>query len=115
MDQVLTGETSHDRVKAESVLAWIAPVFLSFVAFLLSFPIYRQIPFWPHLNIAEFFALWFLFVMPVTVAISIIKFVKYSKVGQGSRMSKLLLLAAIILSALANIFVLLGLWAAFYY
>jgi len=52
------------------------PSILGFLAFLFSFPIDRQIPFWPHATIVVIFVQWFLFITPVTTAIAIITLIK---------------------------------------
>lgn len=61
---------------ARPVLVWCLPALGGFGAFLLSFPIDRQIPFWPRLSLVEMFALWFLFVTPVATAIAIVALTK---------------------------------------
>jgi len=102
------------RNKVWAVLVWCSPSLLGFVAFLVSFPIYRSIPFWPHLNVAEAYTLWFLFVAPVTTLIAIVVLVKRERLGHIAAFAKLLVWAAIILSLLVNVFVLLGMWASTY-
>lgn len=84
---------------------------VGFVLFLISFPIYRRIPFWPHLSIAELFLLWFLFVAPVTTAIAFVVFIRRKRFGSIVPVTKWLAWTAITLSVLADLFMLLGLWA----
>jgi len=43
------------EIEVWPVLAFCAPALLGFAQFFVSFPIDRQIPFWPHLNLAELF------------------------------------------------------------
>lgn len=112
MDHALTGPVTQSPVKARSVLGWNLFVLVSFSVFLVSFPIDREIPFWPHLNLAEIFALWFLFVTPIAVVMSFVKFVKYARSGRRRRLSKSLVLASTVLATLANLLVLFGLGAA---
>jgi hypothetical protein len=45
------------EIEVWPVLAFCAPALLGFALFFVSFPIDRQIPFWPHLNLAELFML----------------------------------------------------------
>jgi hypothetical protein len=92
------------------VLGWCLPALLGFSAFLLAFPIDRRIPFWPHLSLAEFFGVWFLLVSPVATTVAILTFVKNRKLFPSLR--KWLLVAAVTMSVLLNLFVLLGLYAA---
>jgi hypothetical protein len=115
MERVMPGIVTSDLKTAKPVLVWCLPALISFAIFCVSFPIDRTIPFWAHLNLAEIFALWFLFITPIAVVISIVKFVKYVKAEKRTRMSKFLLLAAITLSVLVNVFVLLGQAAAFFF
>jgi hypothetical protein len=93
-------------------LWWCLPSLLGFVAFLFSFPIDRQIPFRPHLSLAEILALWFLFITPVTTVIAIVMLVKRNRIRRIPPFTKLLLWAAIAASLLVNAFVLLGMWAS---
>jgi hypothetical protein len=87
-------------------LFWCLPSLLGFALFLLSFPIDRRLAFWPHLDIAEIFALWFLFVTPVTTVIAIVILVKRRR--RIARFPKVMAWLTIIVSVLANLFVLLG-------
>ena len=88
---------------------------LGFVVFLFSFPIYRPFPFWPHWSIAEVFFLWFMLVAPIAIAISIVIFLKRRRAGRIAPLTKVLVWATLTVSLLVNGFMLLGLWAAFYY
>jgi hypothetical protein len=92
------------------VLGWCLPALLGFSAFLLAFPIDRRIPFWPHLSLAEVFGVWFLLVSPVTTMVAIVMFARPRKLFPSLR--KWLLVAAVTVSVLLNLFVLLGLYAA---
>jgi hypothetical protein len=106
------GGASTDQIQAWSVLAWCLPTLLGIAGFLVSFPIDRQIPFWPHLNFAEIFAAWFLFFTPVSTTVAIVKLTRSARGGLIHRTSKWLLLASISVSVLMNLLVLLGLFAA---
>jgi hypothetical protein len=81
---------------------------LGFLAFVFAFPIYRQIPFWPHLSIAEIFILWFLFITPVTTLIAIIALIKHRRAGRMAPWAKLFVWIAIAVSLVINAVVLLG-------
>jgi len=105
-------QTPLRQDKAWLPLWWCLPSLLGFVAFLFSFPIDRQIPFWPHLNLAEIFTLWFLFITPIATVIAIVLLIKRNRIGRTTRLIKLLLWAAIAASLLVNAFVLLGMWAS---
>jgi hypothetical protein len=96
-------------------LRWCLPCLLGFAAFLLSFPINRVIPFWPHLSLDALYALWFIFVTPITTAIAIIIHLKRRKTERFTALSKKLVWAAIAASLVANSFVLFGMWAAYTY
>jgi hypothetical protein len=92
-------------------LWWCLPSLLGFVAFLFSFPIDRQIPFWPHQSIAEIFVQWFLFVTPVTTAIAIITLIKRRRAIEMTLGIKLLSWTAVAVSLATNAIVLLGMSA----
>src|SRR5258708_7082369 len=62
------------KTNFRSELLLCLPALLGFALFLLSFPIDRVIPFWPHLSLAVVFLLWFLFVAPITTATAFVKF-----------------------------------------
>jgi len=79
--------------------------------FLLSFPIDRKIPFWPHWNLAELFSVWFLFVTPISTLVAFIVLVRRRWMGASSMFAWVLLIASVAVNAL----VLLGLYAAFAY
>ncbi len=89
-----------------SVLLWCSPSLLGLASFLVSFPIYRCIPFWPNWEIAEIFAFWFVFVTPVTTIVAIVILIKRWRRAKG--LLKVIALLAIIIGVLANAFVLLG-------
>jgi len=101
-----------DQGKAWQVLGWCLPALLGFAAFLVAFPIDRPIPFWPHLNLAEVFGIWFLFVTPAATSVAIVMFIKRTRLGRITSTAKWLLFAAMALAILLNLFVLLGLYAA---
>ena len=82
---------------------------LAFVFFFFSFPIDRKIPFWPHLNLAELYSLWFLFVTPISTLVAFIVLVRRRWMGVGSILAWILVVASVVVNAL----VLLGLYAAF--
>ena len=82
------------------------PCLLAFVSFLFSFPIDRPIPFWPHWEIAEIFAAWFVTVAPVSTLIAIVVLIKR---GRGSaRPPRVIASLTIAVSILANAVVVLG-------
>ena len=87
-------------------LFWCFPSLMGFLLFLVSFPLDRQVPVWPHLQIAEIFALWFVFIAPAaTVAATVLLITRRRRTA---RLPKVLGWVAISLSMLANAFVLLG-------
>ncbi len=94
------------------MLGWCFPALLGFAAFLVPFPIDRRISFWPHPSLAEVFGAWFLFVTPVATTAAIFMLTKRSRLGTLSSVAKWLLVAAVALAILLNLFVLLGLYAA---
>ena len=100
------------RSKAWRILIWCLPTLLGFVAFLFAFPIDREISYWPHLNFAELFGAWFLFVTPVATTVALVTFIKYVRRGHITRISKWLLLAVMIVAILLNLLLLFGFVAA---
>ena len=112
MNQALIGSVSSSKTKSWPVLVWCLPSLGGFAGFLASFPIDRQISFWPHLNLAEIFGSWFLFVTPIACAVAIVKLIRHLRERNASRISKSFLLLAITVSVLVNLFVLFGLYAA---
>lgn len=84
------------------------PSLLGFVAFLFSFPIDRQISFWPHETIAEIFVQWFLFIAPVNTVIAVITLIKRRRAREMTLRVKLLSWIAIGVSLVVNAIVLLG-------
>ena len=84
------------------------PCLLGFLAFLFSFPIYRQMPFWPHLSIAEIVVLWSGLITPVTTLIAIITLIKRRRAGGMTTWVKLLAWTVIALCLVINAFVILG-------
>jgi hypothetical protein len=92
---------------------WTAPLLclpclLAFAIFLLSFPIDRKIPLWPHLSLAELYSLWFLFVTPISTLVAVIALIRHRVGG-----SKIFAWVLVIASVVVNAFVLFGLYAAF--
>jgi hypothetical protein len=81
---------------------------------LLSFPIYRQIPFWPHLSLADIFALWFLFITPITTVIAIVMLIKRGHSERIAVLIRMLAWLVITFSVIANILILVGMWASTY-
>lgn len=79
------------------------PCLLAFALFLVSFPIDRKIAFWPHLTIGEIYLHWFLFVTPISTLIAFIVLIK-----RRVQASKFLAWLLVIVSVLANAFVILG-------
>lgn len=98
--------------KVRQILLWCLPALLGFVAFFFAFPIDRQISFWPHLNLAELFGIWFLFVTPVTTTVAIVIFIRQVRHGHLIRTARWLSLTAMIVAILLNLFILFGLYAA---
>gem|GEM_PF-5155415 len=96
------------------IFMWCLPALCGFVMFLLSFPIYRQIPFWPRLSFAEIFTLWFLFVAPVTTIIAVVALIRRNRSAQITAFTGALAWTTIAISVLVNAFVLVGMWAANY-
>ena len=85
------------------------PCLLAFALFFFSFPIDRKIPFWPHLNLAELYSLWFLFVTPISTLVAFIVLIRRRWMGASSILTWVL----VILSVVVNALVLFGLYAAF--
>ncbi len=106
-DGAISGES-----KGWLVYAWCLPTFLGIAAFLLAFPIDRQIPFWPHANLAEVFGAWFLLVAPTATTLAIVTFTKQARRGLSNRTPKWILVVVVTLSILLNLLVLIGLYAA---
>jgi hypothetical protein len=94
------------------VFTWCLPTLLGVAAFLVAFPIDRQVPFWPHLNIAELFGAWFLFIAPAATTVALVKFIKGTKQGRITRTRKWLSLAVVTVAFLLNLLLLVGLYAA---
>jgi hypothetical protein len=105
---VNSGQPSFRKDTMWLSLRWCLPALCGFLAFLFSFPIYRQIPFWPHMDIAEIFAMWFVLVTPVTTLIAIITVIKRRRAGDMTTRVRLLTWAVIALCLVINAFVLLG-------
>ena len=103
--------TSYKQVNAGESNPWLPvfwcfPALVAFGLFLLSFPIDREVPFWPHLQIVELFAIWFVFVAPAsTLAATVLLIVRRR---HTTSLPKLVGWVAIAVSILANAFVLLG-------
>jgi hypothetical protein len=108
-------ELSLPRSKVGAVFIWCLPCLLGLVLFFFSFPIDRQIPFWPRLTIVEIFFLWFIFVTPITTVIAFVVFVKRRGLGGIAGFTRLLIWATITVSMLVNVFMLVAMWAAIYY
>jgi hypothetical protein len=102
--------TSEETVlrgnKVWPIVLWSAPSLLGFALFLVSFPIDRVNPFWPHLSFAEIFVYWFGLITPVTTVIGIVILVKRGR--SLATFPKVMAWLTIALSLLANLFVLLG-------
>ena len=64
---------------------------------------------WPHLNLAELYSIWFLFVTPITTLIAFIVLIRRRWMGPSSIPAWFLVIASFVVNAL----VLLGLYAAF--
>ena len=102
----LTDSTALIESRSWRPLVWYFPSLGGSALFLFSFPIDRRIPFWPHLQIAEIFAYWFVFVAPVTTVIVTVLLVTRRR--HTPRLPKVIGWLAIVTSLLANAFVLLG-------
>jgi hypothetical protein len=102
--------TSEEVVLRENklwpILLWSSPSWLGFALFLVSFPIDRVIPFWPHLSLAEIFVYWFGLITPVTTMTGIVILVKRRR--SLATLPKVIASLTIVISVLANLFVLLG-------
>ena len=96
-------------LKPWTVPLWCLPCLLAFLLFFFSFPIDRKIPFWPHLNLAELYALWFLLVTPISTFVAVIVLARRRWMGGSSILAWFL----VIVSVVVNAVVLLGLYAAF--
>jgi len=103
-----SGEPSFRKGTIWLSLCLCLPSLLGFLAFLFSFPIDRQIRFWPHETIAEIFVRWFLFITPVTTAIAIITLIKRRRAREMTLWVKLLSWTAVAVSLVINAIVLLG-------
>lgn len=114
-----TGVTTPDGEVTDQKAAW--PVFLwcvpslgGFATFLFSFPIDRQISFWPHSSLAAMFTLWFVLVVPIATLIAIVTLIRRSRSAQSRKFTTASAWTAIAVSLLVNAFVLAGMWAASY-
>jgi hypothetical protein len=92
--------------KQSPILLCCSPSLLAFALFLVSFPIDRVIPFWPHLSLAEIYVYWFGLVTPVTTVIGIVILVTRRR--SLPTFPKVMAWLTITISVLANLFVLLG-------
>lgn len=95
-------------------LFWFLPSVVGFVLFLFSFPNGRPISFWPHWSLAEIFYFWFLFVTPVTTVVGLIAFIKRRRSGHFGKVSAFISVSLLVVSVLANLFMLLAMWAETY-
>jgi len=102
----LTDSTVLIKSRSWRPLVWCFPSLGGLALFLFSFPIDPQIPFWPHLQIAEIFAYWFVFVAPVATVIATVLIVMRRR--HIPRLPKVIGWLAIVTSLLANAFVSLG-------
>lgn len=103
-----------DQKTAWPVFVWCVPALGGFVTFLFSFPIDRQIPFWPHLSFDEMFTLWSLLVAPTATTIAMAALIRRRRSAHIAILAKALAWAAIAASVLVNAFILVGVWAASY-
>jgi hypothetical protein len=114
-DEVAAPEGKRlDQKAAWPVFVWCLPALGGFVMFLLSFPIDRQIPFWPRLSFAEIFTLWFLLVAPVATIIAVVAFIRRRRSARIAKFTSVLAWTTIAVSVLVNAFILVGMWAATY-
>jgi hypothetical protein len=65
--------------------------------------------FWPRLNLAELYSLWFFFVTPITTLVAFIVLMRRRRMGPSSILAWFLVVASFVVNAL----VLFGLYAAF--
>jgi hypothetical protein len=100
------------EIEVWPVLAFCTPVLLGFALFFVSFPIDRQIPFWPHLNLAELFMLWFFFITPVTTVSAVVTLIKRERRVRISLFTQFLLWTTVTVCWAINAFMWLGLWAS---
>ena len=103
-----------DQKAAWPIFVWCLPALGGFVMFLLSFPIDRQIPFWPRLSFAEIFTMWFLFVAPIATIIAAVALIRRRRSAHIATFTRVLAWTTIAVSVLVNAFVLVGMWAATY-
>ncbi|HLW86385.1 MAG TPA: hypothetical protein VKR60_14295 [Candidatus Sulfotelmatobacter sp.] len=101
-----SGDAVLRQNKLRPVLLWCSPSLLGFALFLVSFPIYRVIPFWPRLSLAEIFLYWFVFITPVTTLIGTVILIKRRR--RVATLPKVMAWFTITVSVLANLFVILG-------
>jgi hypothetical protein len=99
-------EAVLDKSKIWSVFYWCLPSLAGLALFLFSFPIDRVIPFWPHLEIAEIFLYWFVFVAPPATLIATVLPIKRRR--RIAPLHKAMGWLAIVVSMLASAFVVLG-------
>src|SRR5882762_3352610 len=95
------------------VIMWCLPSLIGFPLFLLSFPIDRAIG-WRQVNVAEVFLFWFLLIAPVGIIIASVNLIRARKRGVFATPVAVLAWTVITISVLANLFMLLGLWASTY-
>lgn len=105
-------EPHVQRNGAGAVFAWCFPCMLAFVLFLFSFPIDRAIPFWPRWSIAETFYFWFIFPAPIASVIAFVVFLRRRHIASFTRK---LIWMTLSISLLVNGFMLIAIWAAFYF
>jgi hypothetical protein len=103
-----------DQKSAWPVFLWCLPALGGFVMFLLSFPIDRQILFWPRLSLAEMFTVWFLFVAPIATIIAAVALIRRRRSAHIATFTRVLAWTTIAVSVLVNAFILVGMWAATY-
>ncbi|HEY1424860.1 MAG TPA: hypothetical protein VGF20_15515 [Candidatus Acidoferrum sp.] len=95
------------------IAAWFLPALLGFALFLVSFPIDRRIPFWPHPSLVDLFAMWFVFIAPVATVIGVVVLIKRGRHGLHP-VNNFLLWIAVLASVAVNWLMLVGMWAATY-
>lgn len=99
--------------KVRPVILLCLPSLLGFLLFLFSFPIDRVLG-WTRVNVAEIFLFWFLAIAPIGIVIASLKLIRARRCKSFSARLTILAWTVITISVLANVFMLLGMWASTY-
>ena len=100
-------------IKVRPIILWCVPSLLGFLLFLFSFPI-DHILGWPQVNVAEVFFFWFLTIAPIGVVAASLKLIRARRRGIFTAPVSALAWTLVTVSASANVFMLLGMWASTY-